>query len=71
MLANFCSNDTANSSYIVDRMSLLDSFSSRSASIDFYNDTFNNIYGLFLCRGDVNTSTCQNCVPGAKEDIFR
>ncbi|CAK9135449.1 unnamed protein product [Ilex paraguariensis] len=70
-LSHGCSNDTANSSYIDDRTSLLDSLSSRATSMDFYNETFNDIHGLFLCRGDVNASTCRNCVTGAGEEIIR
>ncbi|CAK9135450.1 unnamed protein product [Ilex paraguariensis] len=39
--------------------------------MDFYNETFNDIHGLFLCRGDVNASTCQNCVTSAGKEISR
>ncbi|CAK9177085.1 unnamed protein product [Ilex paraguariensis] len=70
-LSYLCSDDIANSSYIDDRTSLLDSLSSRATSMDFYNETINDIHGLFLCRGDVNASTCQNCVTGTGEEIIR
>ncbi|CAK9162031.1 unnamed protein product [Ilex paraguariensis] len=70
-LSYLCSDDIANSSYIDDRTSLLDSLSSRATSMDFYNETFNDIHGLFLCRGNVNASTCRNCVTGAGEEIIK
>ncbi|KAK9214521.1 hypothetical protein WN944_006514 [Citrus x changshan-huyou] len=39
---------------------------SRDKSKGFYNTTTghepNKVYGLFLCRGDFGTDTCQNCV---------
>ncbi|CAK9138304.1 unnamed protein product, partial [Ilex paraguariensis] len=70
-LSYLCSDDIANSSYIDDRTSLLDSLSSRATSMDFYNETFNDIHGLFLYRGDINAFTCRNCVTDAGEEIIR
>ncbi|KAI9198580.1 hypothetical protein LWI28_018558 [Acer negundo] len=29
----------------------------------------NKVYGLFQCRGDVNTTTCQDCVAFASKDV--
>ena len=41
--------------------SLLDSLSSKFAIYSFFNDNISNsLYGLFLCRGDVSSDTCQN-----------
>ena len=31
------------------------------------NDTSNIVYGLYLCRGDMDTSTCRYCVSAASE----
>ncbi|CAK9183474.1 unnamed protein product [Ilex paraguariensis] len=69
-LSYLCSNDIVNSNYIDDCTSLLDSLS-RATSMDFYNETFNHIHGLFLCRGNVNASICRNCVTGGGEEIIR
>ncbi|KAL5100901.1 hypothetical protein RYX36_005228 [Vicia faba] len=33
--------------------------------------TTNAVNGMFLCRGDINTSTCQNCVTDAAQRIKR
>ncbi|XP_059436931.1 cysteine-rich receptor-like protein kinase 10 [Corylus avellana] len=37
--------------------------------LNFYNDTSNGVYGLFLCRGDASIGTCQRCVIYAVEYI--
>ncbi|XP_062161843.1 cysteine-rich repeat secretory protein 1-like [Alnus glutinosa] len=64
------SNETPNTSFQSNLTVLLGSLSSKaSQSYSFYNDTSNGIYGLFLCRGDVNSSTCQSCVSYASQDI--
>ncbi|KAJ4840533.1 hypothetical protein Tsubulata_027348 [Turnera subulata] len=42
-----------------------------SADNTFYNNTSNGIYGLYLCRGDVNQSTCQLCVSNATQQLPR
>ncbi|GLT32069.1 hypothetical protein SLA2020_067610 [Shorea laevis] len=52
-------------SYQSDVQSLMDSLSSNSSLHTFYHDSFNGIYGLFLCLGDVNSSTCQTCISEA------
>ncbi|XP_061354610.1 cysteine-rich receptor-like protein kinase 25 [Gastrolobium bilobum] len=58
--ANFQSNLT----------SLLDSLSLKVSLQSFYNDSISsNLYGLFLCRGDVSSDTCQNCTRTASEEI--
>ncbi|XP_038690284.1 cysteine-rich receptor-like protein kinase 10 isoform X2 [Tripterygium wilfordii] len=74
---NFTSNPTyqSNSTYQTNLNSLLASLISNATNINgFYNTTTGQsppdvVYGLFLCRGDVNTSTCQECVAAAAEDI--
>lgn len=48
---------------------LLDSLSSKSSIHSFYNDSSHNLYGLYLCRGDISNQTCQNCIKSATQDI--
>ncbi|KAK9936135.1 hypothetical protein M0R45_012996 [Rubus argutus] len=55
---------------------LLESLSSNTSISDgFYNDTIGNstdrVYGQALCRGDVNSTVCQNCVHDASQEIFK
>ncbi|GLT32064.1 hypothetical protein SLA2020_067580 [Shorea laevis] len=45
----------------------MDPLSTKSSLYSFYNDSLNGIYGLFLCRGDVNGSPCQTCVNEAAQ----
>ncbi|GLU21723.1 hypothetical protein SLE2022_378460 [Rubroshorea leprosula] len=45
----------------------MDSLSSKSSDNFFYNESLNGIYGLFLCRGDVDKGTCQTCVNNATQ----
>ncbi|KAK7846163.1 cysteine-rich receptor-like protein kinase 10 [Quercus suber] len=64
---HFCldqSNETSNTYYQSNLAVLLDSLSSKaSQNYSFYNESSNiGIYALFLCRGDVSSSTCQTCV---------
>ncbi|KAK8524367.1 hypothetical protein V6N12_029233 [Hibiscus sabdariffa] len=76
-LYHVCPNTTTfplNSTYRANRDSLLDSLSSNGTRGDgFYNTTSGRgadmVYGLFLCRGDLNTSVCQACVTYAANDI--
>jgi hypothetical protein len=64
------SNNSSDASFQSYLKVLLGSLSSKaSQNKSFYNDTSNGIYGLFLCRGDVNTSTCQSCVSYAGQYI--
>ncbi|KAK9031361.1 hypothetical protein V6N11_032744 [Hibiscus sabdariffa] len=75
-VAHDCGNDTfpLNSAYRVNRDSLLSSLSSNGSRGDgFYNTTSgrspNRLYGLFLCRGDLSPSACQDCVTLITNDI--
>ena len=61
--------DTANSNFETNLSSLLDSLSSKASLYNFYNDSFNQIYSLYQCRGDVNTTTCHTCVKAAAQQI--
>ncbi|KAK2644363.1 hypothetical protein Ddye_019558 [Dipteronia dyeriana] len=71
-LYHICSdkNFTRNSAYHSNLNRLLSSLRSN----DQFNRTTegkdpNKAYGLFQCRGDVNTSTCQDCVTFASTDV--
>lgn len=68
---HFCSgssNDTANSTFSSNLASLLDSLSAgASANNSFYKNGSSGIFGLFLCRGDVLSDTCQSCVENATQ----
>lgn len=62
-------NDTAPAEYISSLNSLFDSLSSKASSESFYNGSSNGIYSLYLCRGDVSTSTCRICVNNATQQL--
>ena len=61
--------DSANANFETDLSSLLDSLSPKTALYKFYNDSFNQIYSLYQCRGDINATTCYNCVKAAAQEI--
>ena len=81
--AHICSNSTffiANSTYQTNLnlvLSSLTSDSSNNNNSGFYNASAGDnpaddvVSGLFLCRGDVNTTVCQDCVVTASKDILR
>ncbi|KAK8503265.1 hypothetical protein V6N11_081490 [Hibiscus sabdariffa] len=59
-------NETATAAYQSSLVSLLDSMSVRASDHTFYNDSFDGVYSLFLCRGDLYSSNiCQLCVGNA------
>ncbi|KAK6932377.1 Protein kinase domain [Dillenia turbinata] len=67
---------SSNSSYKNNLNILLSSLESNSTTAPngFYNYTVGNqasntVYGLFLCRGDVSSDTCQTCVTAARNDL--
>ncbi|XP_030528979.1 cysteine-rich receptor-like protein kinase 10 [Rhodamnia argentea] len=61
-------NDTANSTFSSNLASLLGSLSAgASAGNSFYRNGSSGVFGLFLCRGDVLSSTCQSCVGNATQ----
>ncbi|KAI9198543.1 hypothetical protein LWI28_017912 [Acer negundo] len=75
-LNHFCSNNTftRNSTYQTNLNLVLSSLASNSNGSDgFSNATAgqnpNRVYGLFQCRNDLNTSTCQNCVVHASTEV--
>ncbi|KAJ6767272.1 CYSTEINE-RICH REPEAT SECRETORY PROTEIN [Salix purpurea] len=80
-LSHDCGIDTytSNSTYQANLNLLLSSIVSNATRNNlngFYNSSVglypDDVYGLFLCRGDVNNKACQNCVSlAAKEAIKR
>lgn len=78
-LALFCPNTTSyspNSTYSSNLNALISSLSSNASTHNgFYNSTVghrgsNIANGLFLCRGDVSSEVCQNCVSTAGKEIL-
>ncbi|CAL5344673.1 unnamed protein product [Camellia sinensis] len=80
-LSSNCPNKTTytpNSTYQTNLNTLLSSLSSNSTtSINgFHNSTAGRgppdiAYGLFLCRGDVSTAVCQDCVTTATKEVVQ
>ncbi|XP_022720570.1 cysteine-rich receptor-like protein kinase 10 isoform X2 [Durio zibethinus] len=76
-LAHSCSNATTfptNGTYQADLNHLLSSLSSNATRGNrFYSTTSGRnsdvVYGLFLCRGDVSNSGCEECVSTAINDV--
>ncbi|CAJ2666847.1 unnamed protein product [Trifolium pratense] len=78
-LYQYCSSNTtsANTSFQFDLTTLLSSLSSYATKTNtkFYNTTFigNNpsdtIYGMFLCRSDVPSQLCQQCIVNATQKL--
>ncbi|XP_059661356.1 cysteine-rich receptor-like protein kinase 25 isoform X1 [Cornus florida] len=68
---------TLNSTYHANLNLLLSNLSSNATKPDtgFYNFTAgrspNAVYGLFLCRGDVTTNQCHDCVRNASQEILQ
>ncbi|KAM1766245.1 hypothetical protein TB1_005180 [Malus domestica] len=75
-LTSFCSGGDRKSQFESNLERLLESLSSNtSIKGGFYNDTIGDgrdiIYGQALCRWDVNSTVCQNCVDEASKEIFK
>ncbi|KAF3680210.1 Cysteine-rich receptor-like protein kinase 25 [Capsicum annuum] len=75
-LFNTCPNTTTyepNSTYQSSIQILLSSLATNATRPNgFYNSSANNmVYGNFLCRGDVSTSDCHQCVTTAGIDILQ
>ncbi|XP_039168029.1 G-type lectin S-receptor-like serine/threonine-protein kinase At1g61550 isoform X2 [Eucalyptus grandis] len=80
-LRHYCPNTTLftpNSAYQSNLNTLLSSLASAAAdgADGFANATVgqnhpDQVYGLFFCRGDINTSTCGDCVATGKQDILQ
>ncbi|KAL4628535.1 hypothetical protein ACB092_05G246300 [Castanea dentata] len=79
---HFCSNQTTfspNSTYQSNLNNLLSFLNANSTrETGFYNTTVgqtqtpeNTVFGLFLCRGDLATNECQECVSTATKEIVQ
>ncbi|XP_039129809.1 putative receptor-like protein kinase At4g00960 isoform X3 [Dioscorea cayenensis subsp. rotundata] len=69
-------NYTTNSTYQSNLLTLLSSLYSNGSISGFYKNTVgtvpnDKIYGLVLCRGDINTTTCRNCLEVAMQDVLQ
>ncbi|KAL6269310.1 hypothetical protein ACE6H2_026221 [Prunus campanulata] len=51
-------------------LSTLSSNANRNDTAGFYNAMFGTAYGLFLCRGDVSTRVCEECVANATSEAL-
>ncbi|KAJ0081494.1 hypothetical protein Patl1_12060 [Pistacia atlantica] len=67
-------NFTINSTYHSNLNILLSSLPSYNNLVSHATTTGqvpNKVYGLFLCRGDLNSTACQDCVVSATRDVTR
>ncbi|KAJ6397038.1 hypothetical protein OIU77_021971 [Salix suchowensis] len=71
-------NSTMNSTYRVNLNLVLSSLASNATRNNingFYNTSVgqntDQVYGMFICRGDVSNTVCQNCVTFATKDIVQ
>ncbi|KAH8493482.1 hypothetical protein H0E87_020292, partial [Populus deltoides] len=81
LLGHVCPNTTTfvrNSPYQANLNILLSSLAGNATRNDingFYNASTGNdvyeVYGLFLCRGDVSVEVCQECVNRATNDVVQ
>nr|XP_023924913.1 putative receptor-like protein kinase At4g00960 isoform X2 [Quercus suber] len=77
-LAIFCPNDSRNytlkSPFENNLKQLLELLPSNTSVTGFYNtsigDNPDTVYGQALCRGDVNSTVCQNCIQNASQEIL-
>ncbi|KAL3522071.1 hypothetical protein ACH5RR_014905 [Cinchona calisaya] len=84
-LGHYCENTTYNPNTTTGRtyetnlnflLSTLSSNASQATTNGFNNftagnDPSNRVYGLFMCRGDVNTDACAECVANASREIVQ
>ncbi|XP_061354441.1 cysteine-rich receptor-like protein kinase 10 isoform X2 [Gastrolobium bilobum] len=73
---NCSTNTTGNSAYQLDLRTLLGSLSSNATgTTKFYNTTVagrspsDTVFGLFMCRGDVPSQLCRQCVVNATQRL--
>ncbi|KAH7662210.1 Non-specific serine/threonine protein kinase protein [Dioscorea alata] len=68
-------NYTTNNTYQSNLLTILPSLSSNGSKSGFSENTVgtvpNRIYGLVLCRGDVNATDCRNCLNVATQDVIQ
>lgn len=78
-METFCSdssgNFTRNTTYSTNLNTLLSTLSNQSSLANYYNLTTglasNTVYGMLLCTGDVNRTTCNDCVKTATIEIAK
>ncbi|XP_050290490.1 cysteine-rich repeat secretory protein 38-like [Quercus robur] len=80
LLGIFCPNDfrnyTHNSPFENNLKQLLELLPSNTSVTGFYNtsigdgDYQDTVYGQALCRGDVNSTVCQNCIQNVSQKIL-
>ncbi|XVF27808.1 hypothetical protein REPUB_Repub14bG0140700 [Reevesia pubescens] len=78
LLFTFCSdnasNYTSNSTFENNLKQVLESLPSNTSGIGFYStsigDGSDQVYARALCRGDVTTMLCQNCIKNASQEIL-
>ncbi|EOA34035.1 hypothetical protein CARUB_v10021535mg [Capsella rubella] len=73
-VCNPSDNFTQTSSYESNRATLFSTLRVSSSSGTYYSDATiglspDTVYGMFLCRGDINTSSCSDCVQAATIQI--
>ncbi|XP_010447300.1 PREDICTED: LOW QUALITY PROTEIN: cysteine-rich repeat secretory protein 59 [Camelina sativa] len=69
-------NTTHNTTYNTNLNTMLSTFRNQSSIVNYYNLTTGSlasdtVYGMFLCTGDVNITTCHNCVKNATIEIAK
>ena len=64
---------TENLNFLLSTLSSNASLTSRNGFYNFTasHDPSNMVYGLFLCRGDVNPDVCGQCVANARGEILK
>ncbi|KAL6127986.1 hypothetical protein ACLB2K_071347 [Fragaria x ananassa] len=81
LLNHFCSNDTGNytttDSYRTNLNHLLSSLPSTNGNdFGFYNSsyggntTFDAIYAIGMCKGDINNTTCLQCLNASRSALM-
>lgn len=77
-LLSYCytsGNYTVNSPYQSNLESLISVLNSQSSDRGFYSYTSGSsptttVYGTYLCRGDISTSTCETCISRASKNVL-
>ncbi|EFH46903.1 hypothetical protein ARALYDRAFT_493849 [Arabidopsis lyrata subsp. lyrata] len=68
-------NITHNTTYNTNLNTMLSTFRNKSSIVNYYNLTTglasDTVYGMFLCTGDVNITTCNACVKNATIEIVK
>lgn len=72
---NYAANYSSNSAFQINLNASFSSLYDKAHSNGFYStsagESPDNVYSLFLCRGDVSAGICQNCIMAAIEEITK